>query len=176
MRFEQTPLSGVYLIAAEPAPDERGYFARLFSQSEMRARGLVSDFVEHSTAYNRHAGTVRGLHYQDAPYGETKVIRCTRGEVFDVLLDIRPDSSTYGVVFTAHLSAEKLDQLYVPEGIAHGYQSMTDDAEMHYLISAAYEPAAARGFRFDSPSLNIEWPMTVGVVSQRDRAWPVFDC
>lgn len=175
MTFQETTLPGVFRVNCVSTTDERGYFARLFDRSEMQQRNLISDFPEHSCAYNGRAGTIRGLHYQVAPHEETKIIRCTRGAAFDVLLDIRADSPAYGRWEAFELKEDTVTELYVPAGIAHGYQTLVDDTELHYLISTPYAPAYARGFRYDSEMLAIPWPLPVSVVSARDREHPSFE-
>jgi len=165
----------VWRIRLAPAHDERGWFVRTYDASAFAAHGLVTAWPLHAEARNERAGTIRGLHLQRAPHAETKLIRCTRGAVYDVLVDVRRDSPTFGRWEGFDLRADEPVALYAPGGIAHGYQSLGDDAALHYLISEAYAPEAATGYRFDSPALGIPWPLPPTVISARDRALPAFD-
>ena len=174
LTFAPTALDGVLLIGFERVADERGWFARVFDEDAFVARGLCTVYPHHGAAHNARRGTIRGLHWQCDPYGETKVIRCTRGAAFDVLVDVRPGSATFGRWYSFDLSADTASGLYVPAGIAHGYQTLADDTELHYLLSERYRPGAARGIAYDSPGLAIAWPQTPSVVSERDRALPPF--
>jgi len=175
MRFVETPLPGAFVIEPEPHRDERGLFARTFCGREFTARGLHCSFVQCSTSYNRLRGTLRGMHWQVGPHAEAKLVRCTTGAIFDVILDLRPGSRTRGRFATALLDAESRRMLYVPEGFAHGFQTLEDGSEVFYQMSAAFEPAAARGFRFDDPALRLPWPLPPSCVSARDRALPALD-
>jgi dTDP-4-dehydrorhamnose 3,5-epimerase len=173
MRFEALELMGAFVVEAEPHEDERGLFARLWSAEEFADRGLASAWVESSTSYNRRAGTLRGLHYQADPAAETKLVRCTRGAAFDVIVDLREGSSTYARWVGVDLAAESRRAVYVPVGFAHGFQTLVDDTELHYEISAPYTPELARGIRWDDPTLAIRWPdCDVRVISERDRELP----
>ncbi len=162
-------------IRLAPARDARGWFARTFDAAAFGAQGLVTSWPLHAEAWNERAGTIRGLHLQRPPYAEVKIIRCTRGTVYDVLLDVRRGSRTFGRWEAFELRADDAVALYAPAGIAHGYQSLTDDATLHYLISEPYAPDAAIGYRYDSPALGIPWPLPPGIISERDRALPRFD-
>ena len=162
-------------IRLERVRDERGWFVRTFDGAAFAAAGLATRWALAGEAVNALAGTLRGLHFQRSPHDEIKLIRCTRGAVYDVLADVRPDSPTYGRWDAFELRDDRDEALYVPAGIAHGYQTLCDDAVVHYLISAPYAPDAAAGFRYDSPSLAIPWPLAVTVVSERDRALPPFE-
>ncbi len=175
MRIEPSVLDGVFTIAYERCHDERGWFVRVYDEAVFRERGWCTSFPEASEARNVRRGTIRGLHYQRPPYAEVKVIRATRGVVYDVLVDCRPGPS-YGRWEAIELDAdaEVPRAVYVPVGIAHGYQTLTDDAELHYLLSSPYVPAAATGVRFDSPALAIPWPLPPVAISARDRAFPLF--
>ena len=155
--------------------DERGWFVRTFDAPAFAALGLATHWELAGEAHNARAGTVRGLHFQRDPHGETKLIRCTHGAVYDVLADVRPGSPTYGRWEAFELREDADVALYAPAGIAHGYQTLGDDTVVHYVISAPYVPAAAAGFRYDSPSLAIAWPLAPSVISDRDRALPVFE-
>lgn len=174
LTFAPTTLEGVLLIAYDRVTDDRGWFVRVYDEDAFAARGLCASFPHHAEARNTASGTIRGLHWQSDPYGETKVIRCTRGAAFDVLVDVRPGSATYGQWAGFELRDENPSGLYVPAGIAHGYQTLSAGTELHYLLSERYQPAAARGIAFDSPELAIAWPQAPSVISERDRALPPF--
>ena len=172
MLFRSTGLAGVRLIDLEPARDERGLFARTFCTRELAAQGLETGFVQHSISVTERAGSVRGMHFQKSPHEEVKLLRCIRGAIHDVLIDIRPDSPTYGRWEAYELTAENRRQLYVPAGLAHGFQTLLPDTEVGYLISAFYAPAAAAGIRHDDPAFAIAWPLPVADISPKDRSWP----
>lgn len=174
MIFRQTELAGVVVIEPERHEDVRGYFARTWCADEFAAHGLVSDFAQCSTSFNRRRGTVRGLHLQIAPHQETKLIRCTRGRAFDVAVDLRPGSPTRGRWTAAELSAENGRSIYIPEGVAHGFQTLEDATELSYQITPTQCAEAARGVRWDDPQLAIDWPIAVTVISDRDRMSPEF--
>jgi dTDP-4-dehydrorhamnose 3,5-epimerase len=174
MRFEATNLHGVWLIEPEPVRDQRGFFARTFCVREYRERGLETNFVQHSTSYSAQRGTIRGMHFQHAPYGEIKVVRCLDGLVRDVVIDLRPESPTYRRWQGFELTARNRRQLYIPAGLAHGFQTLRDNTEVGYLISEFYAPAAASGIRHDDPAFAIDWPLPAAVVSEKDRAWPKY--
>jgi dTDP-4-dehydrorhamnose 3,5-epimerase len=178
MRFTPTPLAGAFLIDIEPVEDERGLFARTVCEEEFVRHGLVGRFVQQSVSWNRRAGTLRGLHFQIAPDEEIKLVRVTRGAIFDAIVDLRPASATYGAVFHTELSAANRRQLYIPAGMAHGFQSLEDDTEVLYQMSAPFRPASARGLAWDDPALAIPWPACAGrIVSERDRGLPLLqDC
>ena len=162
-------------IPLRPARDERGWFVRTFDAAAFAALGLVTVWPEHSEAYNARAGTVRGLHVARPPQAEAKLIRCTRGAVYDVLVDVRPDSPTWGRWEAFELSEDDATALYVPPGFAHGYQTLRERSALHYLISTPYDDRTAGGYRYDSAHLAIPWPLAVGIISQRDRALPPFE-
>ena len=174
MKFTETPLRGAFVIEFEVISDERGYFARTFDVGEFINHGLDPAVIQCSTSFNERRGTLRGMHYQADPEGEVKLIRCTRGAIFDVALDLRPRSETYCKWFGVELSAENHRMLYVPEGMAHGFQTLEDGAEVYYQISHHYEPSAARGVRWDDPAFGIEWPFPDPILSERDRQFPDF--
>lgn len=175
MRFTETPLPGAYLIELEPHADERGFFARSFCQHEFEAQGLSSTVVQCNVSYNKHPGTLRGMHYQAAPHAEVRVVRVTAGAIYDVIVDLRADSPCRFKWYGVELSAENRAALYVPEGFAHGFLTLTAGAEVFYLMSAFYEPDAARGVRWDDPQFSIEWPAQPVVISDRDRSYPDFE-
>ena len=173
MRFTELSIGGVYLIDLEPHVDQRGFFARTFCAREFEQQGLIATIAQCSTSFNARRGTVRGLHYQSAPYEETKVVRCTSGSVFDVVVDVRSSSPTHGKWLSAELSGSNRRMLYIPPGVAHGYQTTQDDTEVFYQISTDYVASAARGIRWDDPLLAINWPLRdERVVSARDAAFP----
>lgn len=174
LAFAPTALAGVLLIAFERVTDERGWFARVYDEDAFAARGLCTAFPHHGEARNTVRGTIRGLHWQSEPHAETKVIRCVRGAAFDVLVDVRPASATFGRWASFDLRAENPNGLYVPAGIAHGYQTLADDTELHYLFSERYRSEAACGIAYDSPELAIAWPQAPSVISERDRGLPPF--
>jgi dTDP-4-dehydrorhamnose 3,5-epimerase len=175
MRFLPTRLDGAWLVELEPARDERGFFARIWDGHAFAARGLDPAMAQASLSSNRRAGTLRGLHFQLPPNAETKLVRCIRGAVFDVIVDLRRGSPTYLAWEGFELTAENRRQLYIPQGFAHGFESLVDDSELLYLISTPYAPTAAAGLRWDDPALGIEWPLPPATVSERDRAWPAFE-
>ena len=172
MIFAETKLSGAYLITPERIEDERGFFARTFCAEEFRARRLVSTFVQCSVSFNTRKGTLRGLHYQAAPHAETKLVRCTMGAVYDVIVDLRPDSPTFRQWSAAELTADNRAMLYIPVGLAHGFQTLADVSEVLYQMDAPYNSASARGVRWNDPGLDIHWPLDIAVQSARDREFP----
>jgi dTDP-4-dehydrorhamnose 3,5-epimerase len=175
MRFNELELPGAFLIELERIDDERGFFARTFCRDEFAEHGLATEIVQANTAFNLREGTLRGMHYQAAPHGEAKLVRCTRGAVYDVIVDLRRDSPAFTRWVSIELTAENDTMLYVPEGVAHGYQTLVDETETSYLMSASYEPSAARGVRWDDPAFGIEWPGTAArTLNERDRSWPDF--
>jgi dTDP-4-dehydrorhamnose 3,5-epimerase len=175
MILTETRLAGAFTIDVERHTDERGFFARVWCADELAEHGLSTVVAQASIAHNPRRGTLRGLHWQGAPHAETKLVRCTRGAVYDVIVDIRPGSETYGEWIAVELTAENRRTLYVPEGFAHGYQTLADDTEVWYQMSARYAPDAARGLRFDDPRLAIAWPAAEErILSERDRGWPDF--
>lgn len=175
MEFRETALKGAYVIEPEPASDERGLFARTFCVREFAKHGLSIDMAQCSTSFNRRQGTLRGLHYQAAPHAEDKLVRVTMGAVFDVIVDLRENSLTFGRWFGVVLSAETRRMLYIPKGFAHGFQTLKDDSEVFYQISTFYEPASARGIRWNDADLEIAWPDAAhAIVSQRDQKLPLL--
>ena len=173
MHFNETSIPGAWVIDPDPHQDERGRFLRAWCAREFSERGLQFTPVQANMGYSVAKGTLRGMHFQKAPALEVKLIRCTRGALFDVLLDLRPGSSTYGKWCGVELTADNGRMLYVPEQCAHGYQTLRQDTEMHYLTSAFYTPGAATGVRFDDPAFAIQWPLTPTVISEQDRNWPL---
>ena len=172
MIFRPLALEGVYVIEPERLEDSRGWFARTFCSDDFAALGLVTRFAQCSASRNPTRGTLRGLHFQAHPRSEAKLIRCVRGAAFDVIVDIRPESETYGQWEAVELSEQNGRSIYVPEGCAHGFQTLCDDTELFYQISVPYEPALARGVRWDDPEIGIDWPLSRPNLSDRDRALP----
>ena len=171
--FRETKLKGAYIIEPERFEDHRGFFARAFSQEEFAQRGLRSQFVESGISFSSRKYTVRGMHWQTPPNAQAKLVRCTAGSIFDVMIDLRLDSPTYKQWFAQELTAQNRLMLYIPEGFAHGYQSLEDDTEMFYLLSAAYAPASERGVRWNDPAFGIPWRATDGVtINARDQSYP----
>jgi dTDP-4-dehydrorhamnose 3,5-epimerase len=174
MRFVETEVRGAFLLEIEPHEDERGFFARTFSADEFGDRGLSTRIVQTSVSYNHRSGTLRGMHYQVPPAAECKVVRCTRGEIHDVIVDLRANSPTYLKHAAVQLSSDNRRGLYIPESVAHGFQTLCDDTEVEYQISEFHSPENARGLPYDDPALNIDWPIPVTVVSQKDRSWSAY--
>jgi dTDP-4-dehydrorhamnose 3,5-epimerase len=172
VKFLETKLKGACLVEPELRSDERGGFARVFCRREFQAHGLNPDLAQCNLSFNRLAGTLRGMHYQRAPHAEAKLVRCTAGAIYDVIVDLRPESSTFMKWAAAELSAENRRLLYVPEGCAHGYQALTDGAEVFYQVSAFYHPPSEGGLRWDDPAFGIRWPLPVAAISAKDASWP----
>jgi dTDP-4-dehydrorhamnose 3,5-epimerase len=175
MRIELTELPGVHIIRPDRFEDERGYFARTFCMREFAAAGLNSNVAQCNVSCSHQRGTLRGMHFQLPPAAETKLVRCTRGAIFDVALDVRPGSRTFGRWVGAELSAGNAAMLYVPKGFAHGFQTLTDDAEVFYQMSEFYTPELGRGVRWNDPAFAITWPLPVSVIAPRDRDYPDVD-
>lgn len=174
MLFLPTALSGVFVLEPERHEDERGFFARTWCQREFAARGLNPRLVQCSMSFNKRRGTLRGLHYQAAPFEEARLVRCPRGAIFDVVLDLRPGSPTWLQHVAVVLSAENARMVYVPEGCAHGFQTLADDTEVFYQMSEFHSPEHARGVRWDDPRFGIAWPDDERTISERDRTYPDF--
>lgn len=172
MKFHPLRLVGAFGIEPQLMADERGAFARRFCAEEFRALGLEADLVQRSISFNARAGTLRGMHYQLSPHLEAKVVRCTRGAAFDVMVDLRAGSSTYGQWHGEELTADNRLMLYIPKGFAHGFQSLVDNTEIDYEITPAYVPGRAAGFRFDDSRLAIDWPIADVIISERDKMLP----
>jgi dTDP-4-dehydrorhamnose 3,5-epimerase len=175
MIFTATDVEGVWVIEPEKHHDERGFFARTWDANEFAGRGLSAALAQCSLSYNARKGTLRGLHYQEAPHAEVKLVRCTAGAIFDIAVDLRPQSRSFTRWFGAELTAENRLALYVPEGCAHGFLTLAHDSEVVYQISTPYAPSVGRGVRFDDPAFGIEWPGEVVVVNERDRSYPDFE-
>lgn len=174
MIFTPAPLAGLYLVAPERHEDERGWFARSWCAREFAARGLDAGLAQTSLSFNRHQGTLRGMHFQRPPHAEAKLVCCVRGAIWDVALDLRPDSPTRGRWQGFELSAENGCALYLPEGFAHGFQTLQAESEVLYQISSFHAPEAAAGVRYDDPAFAIAWPLPVTSISPRDAAWPDY--
>jgi dTDP-4-dehydrorhamnose 3,5-epimerase len=174
MQFQPTTLRDAWLIQLEPAHDRRGFFARTFCVEEFAARGLETIYPQHSISYSTRRGTLRGMHYQCDPHGEAKLVRCVKGAICDVIIDIRPGSPTYRNWQQFELSGMNGHQLYIPKGFAHGFQTLSDDVEVSYLISEPYDPRSACGICHDDPTFGIAWPLPLTEISEKDLHWPDF--
>jgi len=175
VKFSEMRLDGVYLIEMEPVTDERGFFARTWCQREFKEHGLNPQLVQCSVSFNTLRGTVRGMHYQDEPHAETKVVRCTRGALFDALIDLRPNSPSFRQWIGVELTADNRRMLYVPPGIAHGFQTLEDNTEVAYQISEFHHPECAKGVRWDDPAFGLTWPEPVRIIAPRDQRYPDFE-
>jgi dTDP-4-dehydrorhamnose 3,5-epimerase len=175
MKFIETPLSGVYVIELEPFHDERGLFARTFCQKEFATIGFDKQIVQINHSITRKGGTIRGMHYQSPPVCEIKIIRCVQGAAFDVMVDLRSGSPTFLQWHGMELSKDNMRMVYIPEGFAHGFQTLADNAELIYHHSAFYSPEYESGLRYDDPALAIKWPLPVGAISPKDQSYPLID-
>jgi len=171
----ETGIVGAKVIDPSPHQDERGRFLRAWCAREFSEHGVDFLPVQANLGYSTKTGTVRGMHFQQAPAVEAKLVRCTRGAIFDTVLDLRPESPSYGEWYGVVLSADNAQMLYIPENCAHGYQTLEECTEMYYMASAFYTPGAVRGVRFDDPAFGIQWPLAATVVSEQDRSWPLFE-
>jgi dTDP-4-dehydrorhamnose 3,5-epimerase len=174
VRFIPTPLPGAFVIEPERHEDERGFLARTWCRAEFEAHGLITSFVQCNISFNARLGTLRGLHYQAPPYGEAKLVRCTRGKAFDVMVDLGRSSPTRLQWHGVELSADNARMVYIPEDFAHGFQTLEDDTELFYQMSESHRPEAAHGLRFDDPTLAIAWPLADPILSPRDRSLPLL--
>lgn len=174
MRLTPLDLADACVVDVDRFEDERGFFARTFCAREFAAHGLMERVAQSNVSFNARRGTLRGMHYQQAPHAEAKLVRCTRGAIWDVIVDLRPASPTHTRWFAAELTEDNHRALYVPEGFAHGFLTLTDDAEVLYLMSEFFVPDAARGVRWDDPAFGIEWPFDPVVISERDRTYPDY--
>ncbi len=174
MIFSEAPIHGAYVIDPERLEDERGFFARTWCQHEFETHGLNTAFVQCNISFNSKRETLRGMHYQVAPHAEAKLVRCTAGAIYDVIVDLRPDSRTFCKWFAVELTAENRLMLYIPEGLAHGFLTLQDNTEVFYQISEYHAPECARGVRWNDPAFDIHWPGQVQVISMRDRSYPDF--
>jgi dTDP-4-dehydrorhamnose 3,5-epimerase len=175
MKFNPTPLKGAYTVELERRGDDRGFFARFFCQNEFKQAGLVTQFVQANNSLSAKKGTLRGMHYQLAPNAEVKLVRCLRGSLWDAILDLRPDSPTFGKSFGAELNEDNRLMMYVPRGFAHAILTLSDNAEALYLVSDFYAPERERGVRWNDPRFNVAWPIEPTEISPKDASWPDFD-
>lgn len=171
MQFQDTNLSGAWIISLNELTDERGFFARSFCQEEFKNHGLNSTVAQCNISYNAKCGTLRGMHFNASPNEEAKLVRCTAGAIYDVIIDIRPGSPSYGETFAIELNARNRKMLFVPKGCAHGFQTLTDNTEVFYQMSAVYKPGAARGIRWNDPAFAIDWPIADPILSDRDLSY-----
>ena len=174
MIFQKTKFNDVHIVKLETLTDERGFFARSWCKKEFSDQGLVNDCVQTNLSFNRLQGTLRGMHYQAEPYGEAKLVRCIKGAIYDVVIDLREQSSTYLEWLGVELNEENRDMLYIPKGLAHGFLTLKDCTEVFYQMSEYYQPNAACGLRYDDPAFNIQWPTAVKEIAEKDKAWPSF--
>jgi dTDP-4-dehydrorhamnose 3,5-epimerase len=174
MRFEAIDLDGAWLVHPEQMQDSRGYFVRTFCINEFREHGLETNFPQHSVSSSFEKGTVRGMHFQRDPHGEVKLVRCLSGAIWDVIIDIRPESPTFRQSRGFELSGENGLQLYIPSGFAHGFQTLHDETRVNYLISEFHAPGAADGIRHNDPAFNVKWPLPVTTIAEKDLLWPDF--
>jgi len=176
MKFNPLPLDGAFLIEIEPLIDERGFFARSFCQDEFKKNGLKTDFKQSNISFNHKQGTLRGMHFQVGDQEEAKIVRCTKGEIFDVIIDLRKKSKTYTQHFSITLSSKKTSMLYIPEGFAHGFITLEDNTEVMYDMSHVFSPEYARGIRWNDPTFNIAWPfIKPSLLSEKDQTYPDFN-
>jgi dTDP-4-dehydrorhamnose 3,5-epimerase len=174
MIFTKTNLEGAFVIEIQKLEDERGFFARAFCQREFQENGLNPNMAQCNISYNKQKGTLRGMHFQAAPYQEAKLVRCMQGAIYDVIVDLRPESETYMEHFAIQLMANNYNALYVPEGFAHGFLTLEDNTNVFYQMSEFYAPGYARGFRWNDPAFNIEWPYEIHLISERDNNYPDY--
>lgn len=174
MKFSETKLRGAFAVDIEPIGDERGFFARGWCRKEFEALGMTTQVAQTNMSHNVEKGTLRGMHWQTDPHRESKYVRCVRGAILDVIVDLRPDSPTFMQWVGVELTAENRRTLFVPEHFAHGFQTLEDDTEVHYQVSEFYAPEAERGARYDDPGFGIVWPLPVSAISDKDRQWPDF--
>lgn len=174
MIFKETELKGAYIIESEPLKDERGYFARTYCQNDFRQNGLELTIAQCDVSYNRQKGTLRGLHYQSAPHEEAKLVSCTRGAMYDVIVDIREQSPTYCRWLAVELTEQNHKMLYIPKGFAHGFQTLADDTRVYYQMSEYYHPELARGIRWNDSAFSIKWPVKISIMAAKDHQFPDF--
>lgn len=174
MLIEPTPLGGAHVFRIEQRSDERGFFARIWCAQELEQHGLETRIVQSNTSFNELAGTLRGMHFQSPPFEEVKIVRCTRGAIFDVIVDLRPESPTYKKWFGVELNDDNRDSLYIPKGFAHGFITLVEKTEVLYFMSDFYVPGADRGYRYNDPAFGIAWPHKINSLSPKDQCWPDF--
>jgi dTDP-4-dehydrorhamnose 3,5-epimerase len=175
MKLTETKLNGVFVIEPKKLEDERGFFARIFDKKEFSKRNLVSEFVQSSISYNKKKGTIRGMHYQSKPYEESKIVGCTKGKFFDVIIDLRPYSKTFKKWFSIELSADNYEMLYIPNGFAHGFQTLADNTEVFYQISQYHMPNYSKGILWNDENFNIRWPLKPSIISKKDLTYTSFN-
>jgi len=175
MKFTETKLKGAFVVEIEKLSDDRGFFARSSCQKEFEAHGLTARVVQTNVSFNIKKGTMRGMHYQIAPHQECKLVRCTRGAIYDVIIDLRPESPTYKQWVGVELTADNYTMFFVPEDFAHGFITLADNTEITYQVSQFYTPGSEKGIRFDDPAFGIQWPQDVSVISDKDNNWPDFE-
>ena len=175
MKFAPTPIEGAFIVELEPLGDDRGFFARSFCQEDFRRQGIDALVAQCNISFNQHRGTLRGLHYQAKPHEEAKLVRCTQGAIWDVIVDLRENSPTRYRWFAVELTAANRRALYVPRGLAHGFQTLSDNSEVFYQMSEFYHPESARGVRWDDPVIGITWPLDNPVLSPRDKSYPLLE-
>jgi len=175
LKFIETPLAGLFVVEIEPVNDDRGFFARSFCARDFQAHDLEPTVVQCNISFNEKAGTLRGLHFQALPHEEAKLVRCTRGAIYDVAVDIRPHSRTYLKWYAMELTSENRRMMFIPRGFGHGFQTLVDMSEVFYLMSEFYHPESARGLRWDDPMLKIAWPIANPIMSDKDRTYPLID-
>lgn len=174
MIFNETKLKGSFIIDLERHQDERGFFSRTFCRKELEANGLIADVAQANMSLSNTRGTLRGMHYQKPPFEETKLVRCTKGALYDVVIDLRPDSSTYKSWVGVELTADNYRMLFVPKNFAHGFITLADDTEVTYMVSQFYSPGSELGIRWNDPLIGIQWPIDVQIISEKDASWPDF--
>jgi dTDP-4-dehydrorhamnose 3,5-epimerase len=175
MKFHETKLRGAFIIDIQEFGDERGFFARAWCKREMQEHGLSVALAQANVSLSTKKGTMRGMHYQINPHEESKLVRCTRGSLYDVIVDLREDSPTFKDWIGVELTADNHRMLFVPEGFAHGFVTLEDDTEAYYMVTEFYTPGAEQGLRYNDPALGIEWPVTISVISDKDASWPDFE-
>jgi dTDP-4-dehydrorhamnose 3,5-epimerase len=175
MKFTETKLKGAFVVEIDKLADDRGFFGRSWCRKEFEAQGLTARMLQANVSFNRKKGTLRGMHYQIAPYQESKLIRCTRGAIYDVIIDLRPESPTYKQWAGVELTANNFTLFFVPEDFAHGFITLMDNTEITYQVSQFYSPGSEKGIRYNDPRFNIQWPLEVSVISDKDSNWPDFD-
>jgi dTDP-4-dehydrorhamnose 3,5-epimerase len=174
VNFVETKLKGAYIVELKKHVDQRGFFARGWDRNLLEQQGLIGNVTQQNIAFSKVKGTIRGIHYQKAPHQEVKFVRCTRGSVFDVIVDLRPDSPTFKQWLGVTLTMDDYRLLYMPKDFAHGFQALEDDSEIMYLVSEPYTPAAEAGIRYNDPGIHVDWPLPVSMVSEKDTSWPDF--
>jgi dTDP-4-dehydrorhamnose 3,5-epimerase len=174
MIFTETPIKGAYIIEPEFLTDERGFFARSFCKEAFQGHGLDTDIIQCNISYNKKKGTIRGMHYQAAPHEEVKIVSCTQGSIYDVMVDLRRESPTYQHWYAKELTDDEYQMIYIPKGCAHGFQTLEDDCRVYYQMEESYYPDCVRGIRWNDPKIGINWPLSVTIISKKDQSYPDF--